>query len=129
MVPKFAPTKSPTVLLAPVLVTTPEATEFVIVPVLIPTRPPTVLLAPVLVTAAKAVEDVMVPALAPTRPPIVLFAPVLVTGPEEVEAVMAPLIELEATSPPAILPAPTCTLPRALDERIVPELMPAKPPA
>ena len=44
-------TKPLTVLLAPVLVTTPEPVEFVIVPVLIPTNAPTVLLAPVLVTA------------------------------------------------------------------------------
>src|SRR5262245_3391522 len=69
MIPKFAPTKSPAVLLAPVLVTTPEAIEFVIVPVLTPTKPPTVLLAPVLVTAPAAVEFVMVPALSPTNPP------------------------------------------------------------
>ena len=46
-----------TVLLAPVLVTTPEPVEFVMVPVLVPTNAPTVLLAPVLVTAPEAVES------------------------------------------------------------------------
>ncbi len=59
MMPKFAPTKSPTVLLAPVLVTTPEAIESLMVPSLAPTKPPTVLLAPVLVTAPDAVEPVI----------------------------------------------------------------------
>src|SRR5215470_18677516 len=42
---------------------------------------------------------------------------------------MAPLTELDATSPPAMLASPACTLPRATDERIVPELLPTKPPA
>src|SRR5215467_10732749 len=63
------------ILLAPVLVTTPEPVEFVMVPVLVPTSAPTVLLAPVLVTAPEAVESVMVPALVPTKPPTVLTAP------------------------------------------------------
>src|SRR5262245_15959371 len=63
------------ILLAPVLVTTPEPVEFVMVPVLVPTSAPTVLLAPVLVTAPEAVESVMVPALAPTKPPPTLAAP------------------------------------------------------
>ena len=50
-----------TVLLAPVLVTTPKPVEFVMVPVLVPTNAPTVLLSPVLVTGPDAVESAMVP--------------------------------------------------------------------
>src|SRR5215831_8683134 len=67
------------VLLAPVLVTTPEPVEFVMLPMLVPTNPPTVLLA-LLVTAPEAVESAMLPMLAPTKPPTVLLAPVLVTA-------------------------------------------------
>src|SRR5262249_55068879 len=63
------------VLLAPVLVTTPEPVEFVMVPVLVPPKAPTVLLARVLVTAPEALESVMLPALAPTKPPPTLAAP------------------------------------------------------
>src|SRR5262245_42024694 len=117
-----------TVLLAPVLVTTPKPVEFVMVPVLVPTNAPTVLLAPVLVTAPEAVESVMVPALAPTKPPATLAAPT-VTLPLACEPAIAPLTELDATSPPAMLASPACTLPRATDERIVPELLLTKPPA
>jgi hypothetical protein len=117
-----------TVLLAPVLVTTPEPVEFVMVPVLVPTKAPTVLLAPVLVTAPEAVDSVMVPALAPTKPPPTLAAPT-VTLPLACELVMVPLTEFEATSPPAMLPSPACTLPVATDKRIAPELLPTKPPA
>src|SRR6516162_3764291 len=157
MVPPLAPTKPPTMLLTPVLVTAPEAVEAVMAPVLVPAKPPTVLLAPVLVTAPEAVESVMVPVLTPAKPPTVLLAPVLLTAPEAVEAVMAPALaptkppaalvpatvtlplacepvmtpptELDATSPPAMLASPVCTLPVATDERIVPELLPTKPPA
>jgi hypothetical protein len=68
MLPKFAPTKSSTMLLVPVLVTTPDAVEFVMTPALSPTKPPTMLLAPVLTTAPDAVEFVMAPALSrPSR--------------------------------------------------------------
>src|SRR6516165_9095158 len=116
------------ILLAPVLVTTPDAVEFVMVPVLVPAKPPTVLLAPVLVTTPEAVESVMVPALAPTKPPAALV-PATVTLPLACEPVMAPPTELDATSPPAMLASPVCTLPVATDERIVPELLPTKPPA
>src|SRR6516162_5971407 len=92
------------------------------------TKAPTVLLAPVLVTAPEAVESVMVPALAPTKPPPTLV-PATVTLPLACEPVMAPPTELDAASPPAMLASPACTLPRATDERIVPELLPTKPPA
>src|SRR5262249_8220556 len=61
--------KSLTTLLAPVLVTTPDPVEFVMMPVLVPTNAPTVLLSPVLVTAPEAVESAMVPPLAPPNPP------------------------------------------------------------
>ena len=89
--PEFAPTKSPMVLLAPVLVTTPEAVESAMVPALVPAKPPspsTVLLAPELLTAPEAVESAMVPPLAPTKPPMVLLAPELLTAPEAVESAM-----------------------------------------
>src|SRR5215475_11142730 len=92
------------------------------------TPPVTVLLAPGLVTAPEAVESVMVPALAPTKPPATLAAPT-VTLPLACELVMVPLTEFEATSPPAMLPSPACTLPVATDKRIAPELLPTKPPA
>src|SRR6266516_2167216 len=128
MVPVLVPTKAPTVLLAPVLVTAPEAVESVMVPVLVPAKPPTVLLAPVLVTAPEAVEAVMAPALVPTKPPATLSAPT-VTLPLACELVMVPLTEFEATRPPAMLPSPACTLPVATDKRIAPELLPTKPPA
>src|SRR5215472_4477699 len=78
------------VLLAPVLVTTPEPVEFVMVPVLVPTKAPTVLLAPVLVTATEALESVMLPALAPTKPPTALLAPVLLTAPEAETLLIVP---------------------------------------
>jgi hypothetical protein len=42
------------------------------VPVLVPAKPPTVLLAPVPATAPEAVEARMAPALAPTKPPAAL---------------------------------------------------------
>ena len=122
------PMKSPTVLLAPVLVTTPEAVEFVIVPVLAPAKPPTVLLAPELVTAPEAVESAMVPALAPTKPPTVLLAPALVTVPEAVESVIVPV--LAPTKPPMVLLAPALlTAPAAVESVMVPSLAPTKPPA
>ena len=199
-------------LLAPVLVTTPEAVEPVMVPWLTPTNLPTVLLAPVLVTAPEALASVMVPSIGsdeaadgaastgagdrtrcgstrdgafvgsdkaadsavstgagdrteaealmvpyvgsdqaadgaartsasdrseaetsvmvpsfPTKPPATLAAPT-VTLPLACEPVMAPLTELEATSPPAMLASPACTLPTATDDRIVPALLPTKPP-
>src|SRR6516162_11084596 len=128
MVPPLTPTKPPTVLLAPELLTAPEAVESEIVPVLAPTKPPTVLLAPVLLTAPEAVEAVIAPALAPTKPPAALV-PATVTLPLACEPVMTPPTELDATSPPAMLASPVCTLPVATDERIVPELLPTKPPA
>src|SRR5262249_13881195 len=112
-----------TVLLAPVLVTTPEPVEFVMVPVLVPTKAPTMLLAPVLGTAPDAYESVMVQALPPTRPPATLAART-VTLPLACELVMVPLTEFEAPSPPAMLPSPACTLPVATDKRIAPELLP-----
>src|SRR5215472_8594538 len=94
----------------------------------VPSTNPLTLLAPVLVTAPEAVEFVMVPALAPTKPPPTLAAP-MVTLPLACEPVITPLTELEATSPPAVLASPACTVPRATDDRIVPELLPTKPPA
>src|SRR6266516_2706357 len=129
MVPVLVPTNAPTVLLAPVLVTAPEAVESVMVPALAPTKPPTVLSAPVLVTAPEAVESAMTPVLAPTKPPIVLLAPVLLTAPEAVEAVMAPA--LVPTKPPATLSAPTVTLPLACELVMVPltEFEATRPPA
>src|SRR6516225_2092362 len=116
------------ILLAPVLVTTPDPVEFVMVPVLVPAKPPTVLLAPVPATAPEAVEPVMVPALSPTKPPATLVE-ATVTLPLAWELVMVPLTELEATSPPAVLVSPVCTLPRATEDTIVPELLPINPPA
>src|SRR6185503_9091337 len=65
---------SVTMLLGPVLVTTPVPVELVIVPELAPAKPPTVLLAPLLLTAPEAVEAVMTPALAAANPPTVLLA-------------------------------------------------------
>src|SRR5262245_20763071 len=115
------------ILLAPVLVTTPDPVEFVMVPVLVPTNAPTVLLAPVLVTAPEAVESAMVPPLAPTKPPTVLLAPVLVTAPEAVESAMVP--PLVPTKPPTVLLAPLlATAPEAAASAMVPVLLPAKPP-
>src|SRR2546426_198767 len=92
------------------------------------TTPLTVLLAPVLVTTPKPVEFVMVRGLPRAKRPARLSArrvPLLLAC----EPVMAPLTELKATSPPAMLPSPVCTLPVAADERIVPALLPTKPPA
>src|SRR5262247_4176913 len=63
------------ILLAPVLVTTPDPVEFV--------------LAPVLVTVPEAVEAVMAPALVPTKPPATLV-PATVTLPLACEPVMTP---------------------------------------
>jgi hypothetical protein len=126
--PSRMPTKPPAVLLAPVLVTAPDALVSAMVPVLAPTKPPRVLLAPVPVTAPEAVESMMAPALVPTKPPATLAAST-VTLPLACEPVIAPVTELEATSPPAMLPSPVCTLPVATIERIVPELLPTKPPA
>src|SRR5215471_202755 len=57
------------VLLAPVLVTTPEPVESVMVPVLVPTKPPTALLAPVLLTAPEAETLLIVPAFVPASVP------------------------------------------------------------
>src|SRR5262244_3618005 len=88
------------ILLAPVLVTTPDPVESVMVPVLVPAKPPTVLLAPVLVTVPEAVESAMTPVLAPTKPPTVLSAPELLTVPEAVEAVMVPA--LPPAKPPTV---------------------------
>src|ERR1700704_1224450 len=39
------------------------------------------------------------------------------------------LTEFDATRPPALLPSPACTLPKARDDRMVPELSPTSPPA
>src|SRR6516165_395122 len=115
------------ILLAPVLVTTPEAVESVMVPPLAPTKPPTVLLAPLLVTAPEAVASVMVPVLVPAKPPTVLLAPVLVTTPEAVESVMVPA--LAPTKPPTVLLAPVpATAPEAVEPVMVPALSPTKPP-
>src|SRR6516165_516077 len=107
-----------TVLLAPVLVTTPKPVEFVMVPVLVPTKPPTVLLAPLLVTAPEAVASVMVPVLVPAKPPTVLLAPVPATAPEAVEGVMAPA--LAPTKPPAALVPATVTSPLACEPVMAP---------
>src|SRR5262249_30510051 len=78
------------VLLAPVLVTTPEALESVMLPALAPTKPPTALLAPALLTATEALESLMLPALAPTKPPTALLAPVLLTAPEAETLLIVP---------------------------------------
>src|SRR6266478_6092219 len=63
------------------------AGEVDVVLLVVPPVPPPVLLAPVLVTAPEAVESAMLPALAPTNAPTMLLAPVLVTTPEAVESV------------------------------------------
>ena len=70
----------------------------------------------------------MVPLFAPTKLPATLPVPT-VTLPLACELVIAPPTKFEATSPPAMLPSPVCTSPVATDERIVPELLPTKPPA
>src|SRR6266540_1507278 len=129
-----------------------------IVPPLRPTKPPTMLFAPVLVTGPEDVEKIIKPGLAwvsapmkppptPAKPPARLPAPTL-TLPLACASAMRAVLkygapsafmqlaqlrllddELDPTSPPALLPLPACTLPVAVDERIVPELSPTNPPA
>src|SRR5262245_48841226 len=119
MVPVLVPNKAPTVLLAPLLLTAPDAVESVMAPVLAPAKPPTTLLSPVLLTAPVVLESVMTPALVPTKPPTVLLAPVLVTAPEATEAVMVPV--LLPTKPPIVLLLPVLeTAPEAIESVMVP---------
>src|SRR5262249_51404519 len=83
----------------------------------------------------------MMSSLAPTNPPATLPVPTP-TLPPACEPLMKTLLKygdapalmqmahgvLEPTSPPARLALPACTSPLAMDDRIVPELLPTKPP-
>ena len=60
--------------------------------------------------------------VAPTKLPATLPVPT-VTLPLACELVITPPTELTATSPPAMLVSPVCTLPRAVDDRMVPGIV------
>ena len=143
IVPPLSPTKPPTVLFDPVLVTAPVAVEVVTSPgpfpkVSVPINPPSTLLPPP-VTVPVAELDRIVPSPVPTKPPATLASPT-VTEPRALDPAMRavlftqpaqfePLMEFEATTPPAVLPLPACTLPSATDDWMAPELLPTRPPA
>jgi hypothetical protein len=149
MPPPFRPTKPPTTLFDPVLVTAPEAVDSVMYPrplvkLSAPMRPPSTLLPPP-VTAPLAELEAMMPSPAPTKPPATLVSPTL-TLPLACEPKMngrlknicpSPirqplqlklLVECDPTRPPATLLLPACTLPVASDATIQPELSPTSPP-
>src|SRR5262245_49750415 len=144
IVPPLIPTKPPTILFAPVLVTGPAEVDRVIRPGLsllsAPMNPPSTLLPPPLTAPVAELSEIM-PSLAPANPPARLPAPTL-TLPPACEPLMKTLLKygdaspltqvaqgvLEPTSPPARLALPACTSPVATDDRIVPELSPTKPP-
>src|SRR5262249_23160007 len=121
-----------------------------------PTNPPSTLLPPPL-TAPVAELSEMMSSLAPTNPPATLPVPTP-TLPPACEPLMKTLLKygdapalmqmahgafeptaapaptrlapgfVERTAPPARLALPACTSPLAMDDRIVPELSPTKPP-
>src|SRR6059058_3310029 len=93
-------------------------------------------------TGLDVLERRIAPPVRPANPPTMLFAPLLMTGPEEVEKIIAPglsllseptnppsmlLPSLLPASPPAILPAPTLTLPVAWPSMISAVLTKAEP--
>jgi len=135
MVPLVRPTKPPTTLFGPVLVTAPWALEFVISPgpfwkLSVPMNPPSTLLPPP-VTAPVAELATIVPLLVPAKPPATLESPT-VTLPLADDDVIDPAPRLKTfwpTSPPTVLNAPPLTLPLADDPVIVPRLVPTSPPA
>src|SRR5262245_65992905 len=71
MVPvsRFCPTRPPAVLLAPLPVTLPVASAFVIVPLLEPTSPPTIPFDPTLTAAPVAETLLIAPAFVPASVP------------------------------------------------------------
>jgi hypothetical protein len=91
-----------------------EVLDSRIAPPLRPTKPPTMLFGPVLVTGPEDVEEMIRPGLAwlsaPMNPPRMLLPPP-VTAPVAEPSAMMP--SLAPTNPPAMLPAPTLTLPLA----------------
>src|SRR5262245_30260186 len=135
MVPLVRPTKPPTTLFAPVLVTAPWELEFVISPgpfwkLSAPMNPPNTLLPPP-ATAPIAELATIVPLLVPARPPATLALPT-VTLPLANEDVIDPTPRLKTfwpTSPPTRLNAPPLTLPLANESVMVPRLVATSPPA
>ena len=109
MVPLVRPTKPPTTLFGPVLVTAPWALEFVISPgpfwkLSVPMNPPSTLLPPP-VTAPVAELATIVPLLVPAKPPATLESPT-VTLPLANDDVIDPKPRLKTfwpTSPPTVL--------------------------
>ena len=128
MVPLVRPTKPPTTLFGPVLVTAPWALEFVISPgpfwkLSVPMNPPSTLLPPP-VTAPIAELATIVPLLVPAKPPATLESPT-VTLPLANDDVIDPAPRLKTfwpTSPPTRLNAPPLTLPLADESRDGPEI-------
>src|SRR5262245_16990818 len=125
------------------LPTFPEANEFEIEPRFTAASPPSVV-KPVVpaapVTSPVANAFVIVPLLEPTSPPPLPFDPTLTApvaqvwpatqGWVGVGAVVPAIVpKFVATKPPAVLPVPPCTSPVAKEERMVPVLLPTKPPA
>src|SRR5262245_46807217 len=135
MVPLVKPTKPPTTLFEPVLVTAPWALEFVISPgpfwkLSAPTNPPSTLLPPP-VTAPIAELATIVPFLVPVNPPATLESPT-VTLPLANDDVIDPPPRLKTfwpTRPPTVLKAPPLTLPLADESVMVPRLVATSPPA
>ena len=135
MVPLVRPTKPPTTLFGPVLVTAPWALEFVISPgpfwkLSVPMNPPSTLLPPP-VTAPVAELATIVPLLVPAKPPATLESPT-VTLPLANDDVIDPAPRLKTfwpTSPPTVLNAPPLTLPLADESVMVPRLVATSPPA
>ena len=135
MVPLVRPTKPPTTLFGPVLVTAPWALEFVISPgpfwkLSVPMNPPSTLLPPP-VTAPIAELATIVPLLVPAKPPATLESPT-VTLPLANDDVIDPAPRLKTfwpTSPPTVLNAPPLTLPLADESVMVPRLVATSPPA
>ena len=129
MVPLVRPTKPPTTLFGPVLVTAPWALEFVISPgpfwkLSVPINPPSTLLPPP-VTAPIAELATIVPLLVPAKPPATLKSPT-VTLPLANDDVIDPAPRLKTfwpTSPPTMLNAPPLTLPLADEFVMVPRLV------
>src|SRR5450756_683253 len=111
MTPKLRPTNPPSKL-SDRPVTGPEAPDPLIAPPFAPMKPPTQLFGPLLLTAPEAVEFVIVAAMlvTPTSPPRMLLPPPL-TAP--VAELLLTVPSLEPVNPPARLAAPTVTPPVA----------------
>src|SRR5262249_3986099 len=90
MVPRFMPAKPPATLCEPVPVTDPLAVESWIRPRLMPAKPPRKL-SELPVTAPDALDEEIVPPVTPTKPPTTLFAPELVTDPDARALAMTPV--------------------------------------